>query len=294
MSHRLLPSGFLDRRSPSAEKIFNAEHQLAQFFIGKGYEFRTPPLMEFAGASRDVFRVTDPDSRETLVLRGDVTKQIARAVEADVAKGDADFPLRICYSGKALRTQAEELGGLRERTQAGLELIGAPAQEAVTEVASLLLENLLNFRRRKVVFVVGLPALVQALEGMTAFTDNEKAEYRRALAYKDKDYAKKKLNDVIDVEWLLGMKHAAPDMLPENLTHYCSAAQALCSSLPARFSDVECRMEPADVHRYPYHKNIVFTVLCAETGRDLARGGHYMLADADAAGATLYVEDVCS
>ncbi|MET0156107.1 MAG: ATP phosphoribosyltransferase regulatory subunit [Rickettsiales bacterium] len=296
----LLPSGFPDRKAPAAEKIFEARYRLTRFFVEKGYALHSPPLLEFADGAhvaspslRDVFRVTDPGSRETLILRGDVTAQIARMAAAEISSGKAALPLRISYSGKAVRTEADEYGGLRERTQVGLEHIGGPFDEALRETAALLLENLLRERRGRVVFVAGLPDMVSELENMVAHTHDERRAFRLALAYKDRDYAKNTLCDAIDAEWLLGMKEGTPSRLPDALAIHTECADNLCNELKTHFSRVDCRVDPADVHRYPYHKRLVFSVFCADTGRELARGGHYRLEGVDAAGATLFVEDVC-
>jgi ATP phosphoribosyltransferase regulatory subunit len=304
MTYGLLPSGFPDRKAPEAERLLEAGYRLARFFIDRGYAFHSPPLLEFADTlrasfagieMRDMFRMTDPESLETLVLRSDVTAQIVRMAQRDVALGHAALPLRVSYMGPMVRVAAEEPGGLRQRTQAGIEYIGAPLGEALEEVAGLLAGALAELGVADVVLAVGLPGLVRAIEAMLAPDEEGRAAFRRALSYKDREYVRRHVSPKtgVDAEWLLGMKADAGG-LPEGLASYAAPAERLRAALEAAFPRLSCRIDPADVHHFPYHKDVVFAAFCRATGKELARGGHYMIGERHAVGATLYAEDVCS
>src|SRR5438128_11768382 len=51
-------------------------------------------------------------------------------------------PLRLCYVAPVFRSQERGLGRLREFTQAGVELLGAPSADGDAEVIALAVESL--------------------------------------------------------------------------------------------------------------------------------------------------------
>ena len=71
-----------------------------------------------------------------LALRSDMTVPIARLVATRYAKGK--MPLRLCYLASAFRAVRPQRGQMREFTQAGVELIGAPAPGGTAEVVEVL------------------------------------------------------------------------------------------------------------------------------------------------------------
>jgi ATP phosphoribosyltransferase regulatory subunit len=65
-----------------------------------------------------------------------MTVPIARLVSSRYA--NADGPVRLCYLANAFRAVRPQRGQMREFTQAGVELIGAPAPEGTAEVIEVL------------------------------------------------------------------------------------------------------------------------------------------------------------
>ena len=73
---------------------------------------------------------------ELLAMRSDMTIPIARLVANRYAS--AEPPFRLCYLARAYRAVRPQRGQMREFTQAGVELIGAPASEGTAEVVEVL------------------------------------------------------------------------------------------------------------------------------------------------------------
>ncbi|WP_193434324.1 ATP phosphoribosyltransferase regulatory subunit, partial [Streptococcus suis] len=67
-----------------------------------------------------------------LSLRPDITSQVARVI----ASTRVQTPIKFSYSGKVFRSQEAMRGLENERTQAGIEIIGYPVQEAYAEAIS--------------------------------------------------------------------------------------------------------------------------------------------------------------
>ena len=170
-SPALLPAGFVDLLTPDARTEAEGVATLMRVFASHGYDRVRPPLMEFeetllAGSGATLadqsFRVMDPDTRKMMVLRPDITPQIARM--AATRLGAAPRPLRVSYSGACvvvMPAAAEESG--RQIMQAGIELIGPDSPQADAEVMSVGAEALAQPGVPEVSFDLTMPPLVPAL-----------------------------------------------------------------------------------------------------------------------------------
>jgi ATP phosphoribosyltransferase regulatory subunit len=76
------------------------------------------------------------EAGELLAMRSDMTVPIARLVANHF--GDAEPPFRLCYLAHAYRAIRPQRGQMREFTQVGVELVGAPAPEGTAEVVAVL------------------------------------------------------------------------------------------------------------------------------------------------------------
>ena len=76
------------------------------------------------------------ESGELLAMRSDMTIPIARLVANRYAA--AEPPFRLCYLARAYRAVRPQRGQMREFTQAGVELVGAPAPDGTAEVIEVL------------------------------------------------------------------------------------------------------------------------------------------------------------
>src|SRR5829696_8939141 len=76
------------------------------------------------------------ESGELLAMRSDMTIPIARLVANRYAGEEP--PFRLCYLARAYRAVRPQRGQMREFTQAGVELVGAPAPAGTAEVVEVL------------------------------------------------------------------------------------------------------------------------------------------------------------
>uniref|UniRef100_E6Q2G2 ATP phosphoribosyltransferase regulatory subunit n=1 Tax=mine drainage metagenome TaxID=410659 RepID=E6Q2G2_9ZZZZ len=88
---------------------------------------------------RQTFRFSDPLGEE-LALRTEMTTPIARVVSTRLR--NASLPIRLSYIAPAYRYEEPQLGRMREFTQAGAELIGAPGADADAEALFMAIETL--------------------------------------------------------------------------------------------------------------------------------------------------------
>ncbi len=121
--HRMRLYGYEDLQTPTFE-----------FFDVFSREIGTTP-------SRDLYKLFDNEGN-TLVLRPDFTPSVARCAAKYFM--DDKGPLRFCYQGSAFSNTSTLQGKLREKAQAGVELIGDGSVEADGEVICLLIDALLH------------------------------------------------------------------------------------------------------------------------------------------------------
>lgn len=192
-SPALLPAGFVDFLTPDARTEAEGVATLMDVFASHGYDRVRPPLIEFedtylagAGAAlaEQSFRVMDPDTRRMMVLRPDITPQVARMAATRVAS--TPRPLRVSYAGVCVVVSpvaAEESS--RQIMQTGIELIGPDSPEADAEVMSVGAEALERLGVKDVSFDLTMPPFIPALLEESKVPEAQRAALMRALDRKD-------------------------------------------------------------------------------------------------------------
>jgi ATP phosphoribosyltransferase regulatory subunit len=137
------PPGTRDILPEEMRELRALEAALRAAFEGNGYDEVATPTIEYAEVLRRgderyanaAYRFFD-ERGDLLALRSDMTIPIARLV-ATRMKG-TEPPFRLSYVARAYRAVNPQRGQMREFTQAGVELIGAPAPDGTAEVVEVL------------------------------------------------------------------------------------------------------------------------------------------------------------
>jgi ATP phosphoribosyltransferase regulatory subunit len=137
------PPGTRDILPEEMRELRALEASLRAAFDAHGYGEVATPTIEYAEALRRgderyanaAYRFFD-ERGELLAMRSDMTIPIARLVATRMP--DVEPPIRLSYIANAFRAVNPQRGQMREFTQAGVELIGAPAPDGTAEVIELL------------------------------------------------------------------------------------------------------------------------------------------------------------
>jgi ATP phosphoribosyltransferase regulatory subunit len=138
------PVGMRDLVPPQAGRRRMLGRTIGEVFARHGYAPVTTPPFElervFGRAfdtidPRELLRFVDGDSGEVVVMRPDITPQIARVVATRLA--DRPPPHRLSYEGHVVRRRRGRARTQRQIAQAGVECIGAAGVFADVEVISL-------------------------------------------------------------------------------------------------------------------------------------------------------------
>ena len=135
----ILPQGTRDVLPPEWAWREHLRDRVAAQFSSWGYQGVELPALEVQNPQHPqdsrAFKLIDSGG-EVLALRSEFTTAVQRLVRLRFPGGP--FPLRLQYGGRLwLRSQASELGRLREFTQLGVELIGVSTPQADAELLAL-------------------------------------------------------------------------------------------------------------------------------------------------------------
>jgi ATP phosphoribosyltransferase regulatory subunit len=133
MKKTTLPVGMHDKLFKRARVMYKIERNISDLLIDNDFtRIETPTLEHFEVFSDTVnasnYNLFDKKG-ELLTLRPDITSQIGRVI----ASTQVETPVKFSYSGKVFNYNEDLRGLANEHTQAGIEIVGYPAREALKE-----------------------------------------------------------------------------------------------------------------------------------------------------------------
>jgi ATP phosphoribosyltransferase regulatory subunit len=149
LSRTEIPKGVKALLPAQAAQKRELENQLLSVFFRWGFQEIVPPPFEYYDVlapclgedfEEQTIKVVDRESGRLLVLRPDITPQIAR-MAATLLK-EHPKPLRFCYTSNVFRHHYPQRGRQQEFYQAGVELIGLDLPEADVEMIAIAVESL--------------------------------------------------------------------------------------------------------------------------------------------------------
>ena len=131
----------------------------------------------------EMFKVVD-DKGQILVLRPDLTMPIARLAASRFQ--DSPRPLKFSYLSSAFQSKNSQSLSLKEKTQAGVELIGSAALKSDLEMILLLIKTMKKVGVEKPLIDIGHADLINEIFTDLKIAENEKRDLRELLAAKNR------------------------------------------------------------------------------------------------------------
>ncbi len=303
----LLPTGFRDLLPPEAETEAASVEALMGVFAAHGYERVKPPLLEFedgfvrgsgAAVAEQSFRVMDPATHRSMVLRADMTPQVARIAGSRLA--GSPRPLRLAYAGQCVRVRAN--GTDRQVPQAGIELIGADGAAADAEVMLVGVEALRGLGLSQLSLDLALPTLAPSLLDAGGFEGAARAALAHALDRKDAAAVRRLGGGLAPLlaELLLTAGPAGPALealgraaLPGPARAVADRLGEIVALLEAAAPEVRLTVDPVEFRGFRYHTGVAVTVFAPGRPEELGRGGRYGSGEGEpATGLTLFADAV--
>jgi ATP phosphoribosyltransferase regulatory subunit len=268
--------------------------RLLDVFELHGYELVSVPLFEYAhvlerglGALPDdeVLRFVEPETGAVVLLRPDMTPQIARLLASRLA--DAPGPARLSYQGSVLRRRRERARRQRQILQAGIELVGKGGLEGDLEVLAVASAAARRAGLAEFAFDLGHAGIAGSL--LASVDPENAASIVEALALRDTPEVERRAQRAkVDKASLHGLL-ALPEL--HGGSEVWSRAERALSATPAKAAVAELKtlwqaateaelaprlgVDCAEVRDFAYYTGAVFHVYASGPGRAIGAGGRY-------------------
>ncbi len=282
----LLPSGFYDSMQETSFKELESNYLIIKKFKEMGYELVRPSIMEFEqsldrSVTSEFFKVTDPLSGKMMVLRNDITPQIARIVKDRLYKDSKE--IRISYTGQIFRKSGKGKFAERQITQTGVELINSYKPVADTEIiltAAKILE-FLGVKNFTIDFCI--PSLLREIIG-TSLEKNEISKIQKAIEQKNLSELKsKKLSKIIEIiniaDEVSNIKEAESAIKKiKKLTgknKSLEEAEKVVQLLSKKIGKLNISFNILEEKNFKYHSGLCYSIVSGDSYEEIARGGRY-------------------
>ncbi len=293
----LVPSGMATILPHAAQRVRQLETALLGTLARWGYQEIIPPTFEYLdvlspGLEPDVieqcYKFADRTTGRVLLLRPDVTAQIARIVAMGMAGAS---PLhRLCYRTTVFRHAPEHAGREREIFQVGAELIGVDGVSADAEIIALMSGCLTQIGLASFTISLGHVGFFKTLLAESGLSPESQKRAEQAAARKDLP----RLEEICAEERVPRGKARAMLEVPglyggeEVLTRGRALAgrnRALRATLD-RLAQVYRLLKESGLHErllidlgefrgFDYYDGVVFDVFAKGLGCELGGGGRY-------------------
>ncbi len=235
----------------------------------------------------EMFKVVD-ENGQILVLRPDVTMPIARL--AATRFQDTPRPLKFSYLTTAYQSKNSQSLSLKEKTQAGVELIGSEKLCSDIEMIALLIKTMKAIHIERPLIDIGHADLINEIFYTMDVDEKEKETLLSLLAAKNKVEIKRYLAEIdIDEESkevllkLPTLFGKPDDVIPElkklPLSKEAHAEVINLEKLFNRLKELELiehiTFDPMLISRHGYYTGVIFKGYAGNHNVLLANGGRY-------------------
>lgn len=295
--HSLVPVGMATILPEAARQVRHLETQLLAYCHRFGYDEIILPTFEYLDVLapgleptllENSYKIVDRTTGRILLLRPDVTAQIARSVAMGMA--GASVPLRLSYRATVFRYEPEHAGRDREIFQVGAELIGADDVSADSEIIILLIECLQQVGLRSFKISLGHVGFFKGLLIRAGLSPEGQKRAEQAAARKDlprlaevlsqEGVTRRSAHRIVDALELCGQADVLSKgralakgerLLVQALDRLANVYQVLCET---GFQETIV-LDLGEFRGFDYYDGIVFDVFTDGIGVELGGGGRY-------------------
>ena len=295
--HSLVPVGMATILPEAARHVRQLESELLGYFHRYGYDEIILPTFEYfdvlapgiePALLEKSYKIVDRTTGRILLLRPDVTAQIARTVAMGML--GTRLPLRLSYRATVFRYEPEHVGRDRELFQVGAELIGADDPSSDCEIIMLMIECLRRIGLPSFKVSLGHVGFFKGLLVRAGLSAEGRKRAEQAAARKDFPWlgeilsqervGKRSAQAILDALELCGKaevlsKGRALARGEQPLVQAVDRLARVYDSLGAMgFQDVVL-LDLGEFREFEYYDGIVFDVFTDGIGIELGGGGRY-------------------
>lgn len=286
MKKTSLPIGMHDKLFKRAKVMYELERDISDLLMEEGFSRIETPTLEYMEVfgddiSTEHYHLFDKQGN-LLSLRPDITSQIGRLI----ASTRVNVPVKFSYSGKVFKYNEELRGLSNEHTQAGIEIVGYDANEAILDALLSAKKALEIAGLRDYQFEFSHAHLLQTIFACLDIPDRARKEL--SLLIQDKNitglnsFTQKYPSEfdqlICQLPYLFGASQSVLERarsLTANGKILASLDQLedLLSLLSDRISEVN--LDLAQIPTMPYYTGVMFKVFGDKVPDAFVSGGRY-------------------
>lgn len=311
---KLLPQGFYDSLDKTAYREIVLNFSIIEQLKSLGYNLIKPSIAEFeeyldSNFSSELFKVTDPNSGKMMVIRNDITPQIARIVKdryIERLRLSPENTLKISYTGQVFKRAGKGKYQERQITQTGFELVGGSNKEADIEVLKTVNDIFQSLELKSYTIDFSIPNLAEEIFNEIGLSEEDKEIAQRNIEEKNIPALKQdsKFSKLIEI-----INSYEPSTSPEEGIVALDKILAIVDSVKSKellneLKDllISCRncevsLNLLEKDNFSYHTGVCFSVISQDSYEELGRGGRYKISlgengDVDAIGFTFILNSI--
>ncbi len=288
LKNELLPEGFKVLLPEEAEKEEFISRKILDFFFRYSYHLVKTPLVEYEDNDsqstlleerNNPFILMEPDTKKVLMLRSDITPQVAKLASSKLIKKIR--PLRLTYKGEVFRNIKNIYQTDRQFKQIGAEIIGGPNLQSFLEILDVTIKGLYELKIKNITIDFTLPAISRYLGETVNFKKKDGLIIKEALDNKNSSLIKNKkyyyIKDIIELSGPLekvknnfkGKKFPKPiKLMVENFFK-------TVSSIKKKYPSLSLTLDITEAQSFLKYKDLAFKIYNKESAEAIAIGGNY-------------------
>tara|TARA_B100000282_G_scaffold296707_1_gene279649 strand:- start:7632 stop:8585 length:954 start_codon:yes stop_codon:yes gene_type:complete len=283
-----LPDGVEDITSVEALELEGLKRSLLDYYQSENFQLTYPSLIEFAdtiGGDQNesikdsAFTFSDDLSTNELIIRPDISQQIARIDQAEDTEGET----RYCYVGEVLKKRKDSFSRSRITVKAGVEIFGG--NDNKFEILKLLSDSMDIGNLKDLTLSYGKTEILEDVLEPLNLNREESYSLNKIISSKSSSdlsswLTKHKMNKNV-VDKLLTLLECNGDLSVISTLKAIETDEKIVNELEEiwSFIEKETSFKPhIDVTDFPgfnYHKGLVFSAHSEKLGFSIANGGSY-------------------
>lgn len=308
----LLPEGFKVLLPNHAEKEEFASRKILDILNKNGYLLVKTPLLEYENTkissssnqklqntNHEPFILMEPSTKKILVIRPDITPQIAKLASTKLSH--VKRPIRLMYSGEVLRNTKNLYQSDRQYQQIGAELIGAPYNKGLLEIIQITKRIISNLKIKNTLIDFSVPSIMRYLEDNINLKTKDGQIIRDAIQNKDSGLIKTKkykyLKSIIECTGSLNTAKSnfKKSKLPKKIKTVLEKFFKTLDYLKKNESDIIITVDISEGNSFLNYQNLGFKIYNKDDSNVIAIGGDYLLDNNELGiGITLMTNNICN
>lgn len=287
----ILPYGFHDKIFDEAENEVKLNNKILKELKNSEFRLVRPAALEFEESldknhSAEFFKLTDPVSGKMMVLRKDITPQIARIIKDKFS--DVNFtknPLKISYTGQVFLKNPKLTSTERQVTQTGFEYVDHKNYKNDIETISNVVSTLskIKFKNYTINFVY--PSfLISYLKNDQNLQEIQKAvEIKDYSKLKELDKSLCEIANISDEIYDLESAEKALDRIIKIISTYeefssgVKEIKKIISNLKKQIGNINITFDILENNGFSYHQGLCYSVIANNNFEEIGRGGRYII-----------------